>query len=67
MLAREPRGAADVIVMLVRDHDRAELFGLKAESSEAPRGIGETESAIEQHTRAARFHDQGVALAAAAE
>ena len=67
MLARESRHAANVIVMLMRDHDSAELLGLNAKPGESSRGIRDTESAIEQHARAACLNDQGVALAATAE
>src|SRR4029079_319980 len=67
MLARQSRNSADVIVVLVRYDDRGEIFGAHAKTGQASRRICEAESAIQKNARAARLHQQGIALTAAAE
>ncbi len=63
----ERRDAADMIGVLVRDENRGERRGRESEPGEASRRAANAEPAIDQDARAARFDDEAVAFAAAAQ
>ena len=66
-LAREPRDAAEVVVVLVGDQDGGNLLGLHPQAGEAAHGLAQAESAVQQQARVLHLDEKRVALTAAAE
>jgi hypothetical protein len=58
---------SDVVGVLVRDENCGEVARRESDPREARDGVANAETAIDQHTRRARFDDETVALAAAAQ
>ena len=65
--ARKPRDAAGMIVVLVRDEDGGEIARREAQAAEPRSRLLEIETAVDQDAGRARFDDETVAVAAAAE
>jgi len=63
----ECRDAADMIGMFVGNQDRRQRRWLDADPRQACRGVAHAEPAIDQDAGGARFNDQAIAFAAAAD
>ncbi len=67
MAPGEREHAAGVILVFVGDNDGAKGGGLHAQTRKARFGLAHRKPAVEQQARAAAFHHQRVARAAAAD
>ena len=63
----QPRHAVDVIAMLMRDDNAAQLFGRHIQARQPREGVLQAEAAVHQYQRPANCDQQRVALAAAAQ
>jgi len=64
---RKPRDAAGMILVLVRDDDGIDVTGIKPDSRKPRRHVRQAKAAIEKNQRVARFNEECVAAAAAAQ
>ncbi len=65
--ARQSGDAGNVIAMLVRDHDAVQLPGLQTQPRQTRYRFTQREAAVEQDSRLANLHNEGITLAAATE
>lgn len=63
----QAENAADVIAVLMGDHDGGDITGRKPEACQAGDGVTQREAAIDQDARRTRLDQQAVAPAATAE